>query len=60
MAVPQNKTLYDKAKKMADKKFDKPSAYKSAYIQRQYKSMGGKYKGKKKNNLSKAIKSFRK
>jgi len=60
MANPLNKKLYEKAKKIADKKFDKPSAYKSAFIQKQYKSMGGKYKGKKTNNLTKAIKSFSK
>lgn len=41
-----NQTLYDKIKKQADKIYNKPSAYKSAYIVRRYKESGGKYSGK--------------
>lgn len=55
MAEPTNKKLYEKVKKQADKKFDKPSAYKSGWIVKQYKSLGGNYKGKKTNKLKKAI-----
>lgn len=36
--------LYEKAKRIADKVYDKPSAYKSAFIQKTYKSkLGGRY-----------------
>ena len=59
MAEPTNKKLYDKVKQEADKKFAKPSAYKSAWIVREYKKQGGKYKGKRKSTeLKKAIKAF--
>lgn len=53
-AVPKNQTLYAKVKKEADKKFERPtSAYKSMWIQREYKKRGGKYTaGKRGNNLS--------
>lgn len=59
MAEPTNKTLYAKVKKMAEKKFEKPSAYRSAWIVKEYKSAGGKYKGKKTNELKKAIKDIK-
>lgn len=42
-----NKDIYEKAKAKADKVFEKHGAYKSMYIQKEYKKMGGKYKGKK-------------
>lgn len=58
MTEPTNKRLYNKVKKQADKKFDKPSAYKSAWIVKQYKSAGGQYKGRKSNQLKKAIKNI--
>ena len=45
MAIPIDKTLYEKVKKMADSIYDKPSAYKSGYIVRMYKRMGGQYEG---------------
>jgi len=38
-----NQKLYDKAKKIADEKYEKPSAYKSGFIVKTYKSMGGTY-----------------
>ena len=48
MSVPTNKKLYEKVKKIADEKYKKNSAYKSGYIVKTYKEMGGKYKGEKK------------
>ena len=44
-----NPSLYSKAKAKAKAKFDVyPSAYANAYMVKEYKKMGGKYKGKKK------------
>lgn len=42
-----DKGLYAKAKRMADKVYDRPSAYKSGYIVKTYKKLGGRYSGKK-------------
>ncbi len=43
-----NPKIYKKAKEEADKKFeDKTSAYKSMWISKKYKDLGGKYSGKK-------------
>ena len=42
-----NPELYKKAKKQADKVYERHSAYKSMYIQKLYKNLGGKYKNKK-------------
>jgi hypothetical protein len=42
-----NKDLYKKAKEKADETYKKHSAYKSMYIQKVYKELGGKYKGTK-------------
>jgi hypothetical protein len=42
-----DKELYAKAKRMADKVYDRPSAYKSGYIVKTYKRLGGRYSGKK-------------
>ena len=48
-----NPKLYKKAKEEADKKFeDKTSAYKSMWISKKYKDLGGKYSGKKKSLTS--------
>jgi hypothetical protein len=44
MSVPLNKELYKKAKEIADKTYDKPSAYKSGFIVKTYKDLGGTYK----------------
>lgn len=45
---PINKKLYEKVKKEAKKKFDVyPSIYANAWLVREYKKRGGKYKGKK-------------
>ena len=49
--IPDNiidKSKYRKAKKKADETYKKPSAYKSMFIQKVYKELGGRYKGKKK------------
>ena len=38
-----NPELYEKAKKIADETYKKPSAYKSGFIVKKYKELGGKY-----------------
>ena len=43
----ENKKLYNKAKQIADKVYEKPSAYKSGFIIKKYKEMGGTYSGEK-------------
>ena len=43
MPTPIDKTLYEKVKKEADKIYSKPSAYKSGYIVKKYKELGGRY-----------------
>jgi hypothetical protein len=43
MPIVNNPKLYEKAKKLANEKYYKPSAYKSGYIVKTYKSMGGTY-----------------
>jgi hypothetical protein len=44
---PLNKALYEKVKAMADEKYEKPSAYKSGWIVKKYKELGGEYSGVK-------------
>ena len=43
MPIPANPVLYDRAKQIADAKYSKPSAYKSGFIVKTYKEMGGTY-----------------
>jgi hypothetical protein len=43
-----NPELYSKAKKIADEKYSKPSAYKSGFIVKKYKELGGTYTDDKK------------
>jgi hypothetical protein len=43
MPTPANEELYQKAKDIADLTYKKPSAYKSGFIVKTYKQMGGKY-----------------
>ena len=43
MPIVNDKNLYAKAKKMADEIYKKPSAYKSGYIVKKYKELGGTY-----------------
>ena len=50
MDIPENivnKKLYQQAKKEADIKYKRPGLYKSAFIQKRYQALGGKYKGPK-------------
>ena len=51
MVKIDNPELYERVKKMADEKYSKSSAYKSGYIVKTYKQMGGTYTedGKPKN-----------
>jgi len=43
MPIPKNQKLYEKVKLMADQIYEKPSAYKSGYIVKKYKELGGEY-----------------
>ena len=47
-----NPKLYEKAKKEADKVYSRHSAYKSMFISKKYKELGGKYKTTKKKSGS--------
>jgi hypothetical protein len=42
-----NPDLYKKAKELADATYSKPSAYKSGFIVKKYKELGGTYSGQK-------------
>lgn len=42
-----DKDIYKKAKKIADKTYERHSAYKSMFINKKYKELGGRYKNKK-------------
>ena len=44
MPIVLDKELYKKVKLEADKIYKKPSAYKSMFIQKRYKDLGGQYK----------------
>ena len=60
MTIPDNiinKNKYKKARKIADETYKRHSAYKSMYIQKVYKNLGGKYKNKiKKKSTTKWLK----
>ena len=43
MPIILNPTLYQQAKEEADRVYSKPSAYKSMFIVKKYKSLGGTY-----------------
>lgn len=43
MPIIDNPKVYQKAKEIADQKYSKPSAYKSGYIVKLYKQLGGTY-----------------
>jgi len=43
MPIVNDKNLYEKVKKMADQIYKKSSAYKSGYIVKKYKELGGTY-----------------
>jgi len=52
MPIPANKNLYDHVKKYANSIYSKPSAYKSGFIVKKYKELGGTYiDDKKPKNL---------
>lgn len=54
---PKDKALYKRVKEMADKIYDRPSAYKSGFIVKKYKELGGEYTGgKKQTNLDRWFK----
>jgi len=44
MAIPIDKKLYEKAKEIVYKQYEKPSAYRSGALVKKYKELGGKYK----------------
>jgi hypothetical protein len=48
MPIILNFDLYEKAKKIADEKYKKSSAYKSGFIVKTYKELGGRYGDDKK------------
>ncbi len=47
MAEPNDLAKWTKAKKEADKVYKRPSAYKSGFIVKRYKELGGTFKNKK-------------
>jgi hypothetical protein len=55
MPTIDNQALYEKAKAIADQKYAKPSAYKSGFLVKLYKQMGGTYSGKKTKELTNQI-----
>lgn len=52
-------SIYREARKIADNTYERPSAFKSMYIVRKYKELGGTYKGTEKEK-TKAIKDKQK
>jgi Family of unknown function (DUF5872) len=44
--IPANKKLWEKVKKLADSVYKKPSAYKSGFMVKKYKELGGTFKKK--------------
>jgi hypothetical protein len=48
MPTPTNLSLYNKVKEYADTIYKKPSAYKSGFIVKKYKELGGEYTDDKK------------
>ena len=58
MPIVDNPELYEKAKRIANQTYSKPSAYKSGFIVKTYKDMGGTYSDDKKpKNLKRWYKS---
>lgn len=47
MVIINHPILYKKAKKIADDVYKKPSAYKSGFIVKKYKELGGTYTNEK-------------
>lgn len=44
MSHPKDEKLWNKVKSLADKIYSKPSAYKSGFMVKKYKELGGKFK----------------
>jgi hypothetical protein len=55
MPIPIDKELYEKAKQIADETYKKSSAYKSGFIVKKYKELGGRYKD---NGEEKSLKNW--
>ena len=51
-----NKKIYEKAKKLADEKYKRNSAYKSMFIMQTYEELGGKVISDKKSKLNNWLK----
>lgn len=59
MSEPVDKTLYSKVKLRANKKFSsKTGIYRSSWIVREYKRLGGKYRGKRTSVKSPGLKRW--
>lgn len=59
MSIPTNKVLYKYVKSLANKKFKSPTGvYRSSWIVKKYKSLGGKYKSTKNKNSSSGLKRW--
>jgi hypothetical protein len=59
MPEPLNKSLYKRVKQMADSRFkSKTGIYKSSWIVKEYKRLGGKYSGKKPSVKSPGLKRW--
>ena len=56
MSVPKNTKLYEKVKKFIYKKYPKQSAYRSGFLVKKYKELGGTYIGRKKGPLARWFK----
>ena len=57
MSEPVNKSLWQSVKSAARRKFDVyPSAYSNAWVSKEYKKRGGKFRGGKKGGLTKWFK----
>jgi hypothetical protein len=49
MPIIDNQKLYNQVKHLADKLYSKPSAYKSGFLVKKYKELGGTYSDDKKS-----------
>jgi hypothetical protein len=59
MPEPTNKSLYKRVKQMADKRFaSRTGIYKSSWIVKEYKRLGGKYSGRKPSVKSPGLKRW--
>lgn len=58
MPVVLDQELYDRVKAYADTVYSKPSAYKSGFIVKTYKQLGGRYSDSGKDNKSKPLKEW--